>query len=310
MDYYDDSYTKPKPLKKYIADNHLLQTKDIAGATPGYINPIAERREYRNTNYIGDIEGTQADSIKHSITTKRESNPLAPTYQSLDPGEVLQPLIPPLIPHSMIKTPTVPIPRGNKPAAHPPVPAATLAPASDSLPNSAGGFASSSARFDGTTTNNCLLSNQILNLNCFFSLLLSLEHDFDGMSFSVGATKPPSGPVSNKTHSLQLNFGASGLGSSNGGGGGGGDGALSGGRRSYGNSPYNSSRGNAEGTHSSRMAAAAASSLGASGGGGGGGVSFVSPPVTGGRNSGRMTPQERRAALEKSLEINSVKDLR
>jgi hypothetical protein len=301
-------------LKKYIADNHLLQTKDIAGATPGYINPIAERREYRNTNYIGDIDGTQADSIKHSITTKRESNPLAPTYQSLDPGEVLQPLIPPLIPHSMIKTPTVPIPRGNKPAAHPPVPAATLAPASDSLPNSAGGFASSSARFDGTTINNCLLSNQSLNLYCFFSLLLSLEHDFDGMSFSVGATKPPSGPVSNKAHSLQLNFGASGLGSSSGGGGGGGgnggDGALSGGRRSYGNSPYNSSRGNAEGTHSSRMAAAAASSLGASGGGGGGGVSFVSPPVTGGRNSGRMTPQERRAALEKSLEINSVKDLR
>ena len=32
-------YTKPKKNKSYIPDNHLLQTRDIAGAYPGWINP-------------------------------------------------------------------------------------------------------------------------------------------------------------------------------------------------------------------------------------------------------------------------------
>lgn len=114
MDYYDDKYTKPKAMKGYIADNHLLQTKDITGATPSHGEPKFERREFRNINFIQDIEGAQADSIKHSIVTNRQSNPLAPVYQSLDPGELLQPLVTPLIPPSMVKVPTVPIPRGNK----------------------------------------------------------------------------------------------------------------------------------------------------------------------------------------------------
>ena len=32
-------YTKPKRNKQYIQDNHLLQTRDIAGAYPGWVNP-------------------------------------------------------------------------------------------------------------------------------------------------------------------------------------------------------------------------------------------------------------------------------
>eukprot|EP01032_Pedospumella_encystans_P031072 gene31072-35066_t len=81
MDYADDKYTKPKQPKAYIADNHLLQTKDITGATPGFKDTRFERREIRNINYIADIEGAHADSIKHSIVTNRQSNPMAPVYQ-------------------------------------------------------------------------------------------------------------------------------------------------------------------------------------------------------------------------------------
>lgn len=120
MHYEDDAYTKPKQQKPLIADNHLLQTKDIPGATPGWTPTYNfDRREFRNTNFIQDIEGTQADSIKHSIITKRQSNPLNPVYQALDPGELLEPLIPPLIPADLIKVPTVPVPKGNLPSAPP-----------------------------------------------------------------------------------------------------------------------------------------------------------------------------------------------
>lgn len=114
MDYADDKYTKPKLLKGYISDNHQLQTKDITGATPGFKDTRFVRREVRNINFIDDIEGAHADSIKHSITTNRQSNPLAPVYQSLDPGELLQPVVPPLIPPAMVKVPTIPVQRGNR----------------------------------------------------------------------------------------------------------------------------------------------------------------------------------------------------
>ncbi len=105
----NDKYTKPKEPAKYIADNHLLQTADIKGATADtrYASPFP-RREYRNTNYISDIEGAHADSFKHSIVTKRQTHPLQPVYQALDPGELLLPLIPPVIPPDMVKVPTLP----------------------------------------------------------------------------------------------------------------------------------------------------------------------------------------------------------
>lgn len=115
MDHYDDISTKPRKPRALIVDSQLLQTKDILGATPGWRPTDFPRREYKNTNYLGDIPGAQADSIKHSIITKRETHPLVPVYQALDGyGELLQPLIPPLLPPSMIKVPTVPLQRNNQ----------------------------------------------------------------------------------------------------------------------------------------------------------------------------------------------------
>ncbi len=109
IEIYDDKYTKPKEPKKLIPDGFLLKTKDITGAVADtrYADPFP-RREYKNTNYIGDISGSHADSIKHSIVTKRNTHPLQPVYQSLDPGELLLPLIPPLIPPELVKMPTLP----------------------------------------------------------------------------------------------------------------------------------------------------------------------------------------------------------
>lgn len=109
MDIYDDKYTKPKEPKKLIPDNFLLKTKDINGATADtrYADPFV-RREFKNTNFIGDIKGSHADSVKHSIVTNRNTHPLQPVYQALDPGELLLPLIPPLIPPELVKVPTLP----------------------------------------------------------------------------------------------------------------------------------------------------------------------------------------------------------
>jgi hypothetical protein len=102
--------TKPRTFKPYIADSSLLRTSDIDGAQAGSITehklsiPFSQRREFRNTNFIGDILGSNADSVKHSIVTTRATNPLQPTYQALDPGEVIRGPIDPLIPTELIDT--------------------------------------------------------------------------------------------------------------------------------------------------------------------------------------------------------------
>lgn len=104
----DEKFTKPAPLKKPIADNHLLMTQDISGATARNIEALFEhRREFRNTNYLGDISGAQSDTIKHSIVTKRQTDPLNPAYPSLDDGACLAPPVTSLIPSDIIKVPTV-----------------------------------------------------------------------------------------------------------------------------------------------------------------------------------------------------------
>ncbi len=153
--------------------------------------------------------------------------------------------------------------------------------------------------------------------------------------------KPPSGR-------FQLDFSAAqqgGFGNSFGGGDGGYGGYDSGGfggsaRKSQQGSPFTSARGQQSvftGLGSggrTRIGNAAANNFSASGSGGGayfnesggltgsargnsGGapkptaISFLSPaPSARGGNSGRLTPQERRASLERSAEINSVRDLR
>lgn len=97
-------WTKPKPLKKFIPDNHLLHTRDIDGAFSGWGR--LERKEYRNLMSTLDVEGAQADTIKHSIRSERLTNPLTPVYQSLE-GDPLPPLLAPLLPSSIVSVPTL-----------------------------------------------------------------------------------------------------------------------------------------------------------------------------------------------------------
>ncbi len=113
MEIKDDKYTKPTPARNYVP-GFALETKDIKGADAGsrYASPFP-RREYRNTNFIGDIEGSKADTIRPGITTNRQTHPLQPVYQSLDPGELLLPVIAPLIPAEMVKVPTLPSVHGT-----------------------------------------------------------------------------------------------------------------------------------------------------------------------------------------------------
>ena len=108
MEYKDESYTRPRPNRALIADNTILRTDDIPGAYVGWLAEKQPRRDFRNTNFLGDIKGAQADSIRPGIVTKREVNPLVPVYQSLDPGELVQPLNRPLVPAELVKVPTLP----------------------------------------------------------------------------------------------------------------------------------------------------------------------------------------------------------
>lgn len=82
--------SKPKKSKEFITDNHFLKTSDIDGAQVGYrlehqlSLPNTLRKDFKNTNYIGDIIGAQADTKKTTFHTTRQTNPLQPVYQSLD----------------------------------------------------------------------------------------------------------------------------------------------------------------------------------------------------------------------------------
>lgn len=107
----DSEKSKPKKERKYIP-NFTLETKDITKADQEkdimWINNNFLRREIKNTNYIGDIEGSGPDSVKHAIRTTRNVNPLQPIYQSLDSNELLLPVIQPLIPAELVTVPTLP----------------------------------------------------------------------------------------------------------------------------------------------------------------------------------------------------------
>lgn len=102
----DPKFCKPKKQKEYIVDNNQLQTRDIPGAYSGW--KTRERTEIRNLTSTMDIQGAQADTIKHNITTTREVNPNQPVYQSLDGGnQMLYNLNEPLMPPRLITTPTL-----------------------------------------------------------------------------------------------------------------------------------------------------------------------------------------------------------
>jgi len=88
--------SQPKKLPKGKNDPfYSLITEDIEGTKPGWkpphetCPPMSQRRHWRNTNFVGDIDGTSANTVKHAICTNRMVNPLNPAYVSLD-GEVLE----------------------------------------------------------------------------------------------------------------------------------------------------------------------------------------------------------------------------
>lgn len=104
VSYDDPRFTKPRKPLPFFPDSALLRTADIMAPPETNAPP---RRQYTRTNYIGDIIGSQSDTIKHSITTNRNTNPLVPVYESLDYGEPLRPVLTPLMPPSMIESPTL-----------------------------------------------------------------------------------------------------------------------------------------------------------------------------------------------------------
>ncbi|CAM9740433.1 unnamed protein product, partial [Choristocarpus tenellus] len=102
MDVADDpAKSRPRALPKAKdCPYYTLTTADIEGAQVGWkpmpkMNPPLEaRRHFRNTNFMGDISGAQADTLKHSICTNRHVNPLNPIYASLDGEPLVNPQTP------------------------------------------------------------------------------------------------------------------------------------------------------------------------------------------------------------------------
>ena len=103
----DPVKSKPKALKKFINNGTFsLRTDDVVGATT-HTNPKRkERKEVRNIMNTQDVEGAQADTVKHSIASERVTCPLFPVYKSLDNGAPLAPLIKPLMPSESIEFPS------------------------------------------------------------------------------------------------------------------------------------------------------------------------------------------------------------
>jgi len=139
MTFKDAAYTRPRPNRDLIPDSAVLRTDDIPGAYPGWKAEKAPRRDFRNTNFLDDIPGARADTIRPGIVTQRQVNPLQPVYQSLDPGELIEPPLRPLVPADMVKMPTIP-PRRTSSGPHNPYGLASSAPASSRQAPSPGPF--------------------------------------------------------------------------------------------------------------------------------------------------------------------------
>ena len=145
-DIHDDPrHTKPRPLPKQVFGGHLLETHDINTSTKAWQPHM--RREFRNLTTTMDIEGAQADTVIHSIVTKRATNPLQPTYQGLDRDLMLEPPVMPLMPPSIITRPTM---RPSKDNAAPPAATSSSSghPETSVLQSSAPASARASARRD------------------------------------------------------------------------------------------------------------------------------------------------------------------
>jgi hypothetical protein len=102
----DPKWTKPKQLPGFIDGNHLLQTTDVnEGGKSTWNNSM--RKEWKNLTTTQDIAGAQADTVQHTIQTLRETNPLVPVYQGLDPGVYLQNVTESLLPPELVTKPTI-----------------------------------------------------------------------------------------------------------------------------------------------------------------------------------------------------------
>lgn len=96
----DDPSSKPRklPTGKNVPF-YSLYVDDIEGTKAGWkpsnvLNPpIEQRRDFKRTNALDDIQGAQANTVRHTIQTQRVTNPLEPDYVGLD-GQPLEPVIP------------------------------------------------------------------------------------------------------------------------------------------------------------------------------------------------------------------------
>lgn len=86
--------SKPKeaPVRKRGPNSMILNTEDIEGTKVGTKGLRAfknySRREYRNTNKVDDINGTQPGSLLKAPVTNRVVNPLNPIYPLLGAKEL------------------------------------------------------------------------------------------------------------------------------------------------------------------------------------------------------------------------------
>lgn len=287
MEIKDGKECKPRAMPAYMNGNHLLQTKDITGAVAGTrsASPFT-RREFRNTNFIGDIEGSKADSIKHSITTNRASNPLQPVYQSLDPGELLLPLIPPLIPADMIKIPTLPALNREKSAQA-------------SLVTSKFSAQPASADNNQGLTNTWGGSSDFGSLTGGFNFADDRGHDLDPVLFTAPSSAPnPSGkPPTGKQSSLALPYVPNSAGE---------NGQISGKDRAM-NTANNIFSHRSGGPSSNQPSARGGTQLYAAQPRA---TTFYGSPMVSGRGGhGQLTPSQRRAESSRAEEINLVRQL-
>jgi hypothetical protein len=142
----DPKFTKPKHLPAQIFSGHLLKTQDVNDSSKSWKPHM--RRDFRNLTSTADIEGAQADTVIHSIVTKRETNPLLPTYQALDRDQLLIPPVIGLMPADSVTRPTI----NPTKDAGPPMPSSSRPPYPMSNNEAAPGPVSYSARVDNNAS--------------------------------------------------------------------------------------------------------------------------------------------------------------
>ncbi|CAE7221290.1 unnamed protein product [Symbiodinium sp. KB8] len=74
----DDPLSKPRSKHHATNTPFYALTTHMGGVAPD------KRRHFRNTNFVGDIPGTTAGSRQRGLTSKRHTNPNAPSYTPLE----------------------------------------------------------------------------------------------------------------------------------------------------------------------------------------------------------------------------------